>query len=384
MVLIGKVTGVLILYIERVNLKKFRNYDNLDIELCKGINIFYGKNAQGKTNIIESIYMASTGKSHRAQKDADLIKWEYDDSKIKIDFQKENEEKCVEIYLYRNNKKQIKINGTKLCTVGNLLGKLNTVIFSPDHMKIVKSGPIEKRRFMDIILSQVKPGYYHNLVQYLRTLKQRNNLLIEAKTNPGILKTIDVWDEQLSHFGARVMIIRHDFISKICCLADCIHGKISSENEKLRLVYDPCVKYSINIEKNVKDNFIEELKKTIKMDLRRGITHKGPHRDDILFMIDGKDIKRYSSQGQQRTALLSLKISELKYMEEETGELPILLLDDVFSELDGERQKYLMEFIKRMQTIITCTNVEYIDRLNMGSSAVFKVYEGKAEKEFDF
>ena len=160
--LLELIAEVLTLYIKKINLKNFRNYRDLDIELCKGVNIFYGNNAQGKTNIIESVYIASTGKSHRAQKDADLIKWEYEDSKIKVDYQKEDNEKCIEVYLNRNLQKQIKLNGARLCKIGDLIGNLNTVIFSPDHMKIIKNGPVEKRRFMDIILSQVKPGYYYN------------------------------------------------------------------------------------------------------------------------------------------------------------------------------------------------------------------------------
>ncbi len=379
--LLELIAEVLTLYIKKINLKNFRNYRDLDIELCKGVNIFYGNNAQGKTNIIESVYIASTGKSHRAQKDADLIKWEYEDSKIKVDYQKEDNEKCIEVYLNRNLQKQIKLNGARLCKIGDLIGNLNTVIFSPDHMKIIKNGPVEKRRFMDIILSQVKPGYYYNLVQYLRTLKQRNNLLAEAKINSSILKTIDIWNEQLAYFGTKIITSRHEFINRICCMSEDIHKTISKEKEKLGLKYNSSIEYNINLEKKIKENFMEALKKTIKIDLKRGATHKGPHRDDILFFINGKEIKKYSSQGQQRTALLSLKISELKYIEEETGESPVLLLDDVFSELDIERQKYLVEFIRRIQTIITCTNIEHIEKFKLDGSTIYRVAEGAVEKE---
>lgn len=369
------------MYIKKINLNNFRNYKELDIKIGEGVNIFHGQNAQGKTNIIESIYMASTGKSHRTQKDTELIRWNCEDAKIKIEFEKENCERKVEIYLNKSQKKQIKMNGTRLSKIGELIGNLNTVIFSPDHMKIIKEGPVERRRFTDIILSQVKPGYYYNLVQYLRTLEQRNNLLIESKTNSSILKTIDIWNDQLADFGTKIIIARHDFIKRICCMAADTHKTISNGKEELELKYNSSIDYNNNSEKETKENFINALEKNINADMKRSITHKGPHRDDISFFINGTEAKTYGSQGQQRTTLLSLKISELKYINDEIGELPILLLDDVFSELDSERQKYLVEFIKNIQTIITCTNIENLEILDLEISSVYKVEGGMVEKE---
>lgn len=369
---------MLILYIKRINLKNFRNYQALDIELGRGVNIFYGHNAQGKTNILEAIYMASTGKSHRTQKDSEIIKWNNEDAKIKVVFEIEEDEKSVEIYLSKGLKKQIKLNGVRLYKTGELIGNLNAVIFSPDHMKIIKEGPVERRRFIDIILSQVKPGYYYNLVQYLKVLEQRNNLLIESKANESILKTMDIWNEQLADFGTKIIIARHNFIKKICKKAEEIHKSISNGKEKLELKYKSSIDYTDNIEKEIKESFISSLEKYISIDIKRGITHKGPHRDDILFFINDTEVKTYSSQGQQRTALLSLKISELIYIEDETGELPVLLLDDVFSELDTERQKYLVGFIKNIQAIITCTDVEYLEKLKLNGSMVYKVIGGTA------
>ncbi len=371
---------MLILYIKRVNLKSFRNYQALEIELGEGVNIFYGQNAQGKTNIIESIYMASTGKSHRTQKDSELIMWNCENSKIKIHYQKENDEKAVEIYLNKNLKKQIKLNGVKISKIGELIGNLNTVIFSPDHMKIIKEGPVERRRFMDIILSQVKPGYYYNLVQYLKVLEQRNNLLNEARKNGSLLKTIDIWNEQLADFGTKIIMTRHHFVEKICVMAAETHERISNGKERLELKYKASIDYENCSENEIKKHFIDELEKSISIDLKRGATHKGPHRDEIMFYINDTEVKTYSSQGQQRTALLSLKISELKYMENETGEMPVLLLDDVFSELDTERQKYLVDFIKNIQTIITCTDVEYLEKLKLEGSKVYKVVDGAVIK----
>ena len=377
---IKSIVGVLILYVKRVNLKNFRNYQSLDIEIGEGINIFYGQNAQGKTNIIESIYMSSTGKSHRTQKDTELIKWNNDEARIKIDFQKDNDDKSVEIHLNRNVKKQIKLNGVKLTKMGELIGNLNTVIFSPDHMKIIKEGPVERRRFMDIILSQVKPGYYYNLVQYLKVLEHRNKLLEEARNNRGILKTMEIWNDQLADFGTKIIMTRSNFVYKTCDIAAKTHERISHGKESLKLIYNSSVEYQNNSESDIKKAFLNALEKSINIDMKRGATHKGPHRDDILFFINDTEVKTYSSQGQQRTALLSLKISELKYIEEETEELPILLLDDVFSELDTERQKYLVDFIKDIQTIITCTDVEYLEKLKLGSSRVYNVVNGMVIK----
>lgn len=373
---------MLALYIKRVKLNSFRNYSALDIELGEGVNIFYGQNAQGKTNIIESIYMASTGKSHRTQKDSELINWNSEDSRIRIEFNKENDDKSIEIYLSKNIKKQIKLNGARINKMGELIGCLNTVIFSPDHMKIIKEGPVERRRFMDIILSQVKPGYYYNLVQYLKVLEQRNNLLDEARDNISLLKTIDIWNEQLAGFGAKIMVTRQHFLERINELAAETHDRISNGREKLELKYKASLESDQGMfkEAEIKKAFIDALEKTINIDMKRGVTHKGPHRDEIMFFINGTEVKTYSSQGQQRTALLSLKISELKYMESETGEMPVLLLDDVFSELDTERQKYLVDFIKNIQTIITCTDVEYFEKLKLEGSKVYNVVDGRVTK----
>ncbi|MGE5676506.1 MAG: DNA replication/repair protein RecF [Pseudomonadota bacterium] len=364
------------MYIKRVGLKNFRNYQSLDIEMGEGVNIFYGQNAQGKTNIMEAVYMASTGKSHRTQKDSELIRWNEEDARVKIDFYKENDEKSIDIYLNKNTKKQVKLNGVKLNKISELIGNLNTVIFSPDHMKIIKEGPVERRRFMDIILSQVKPGYYYNLVQYLKVLEQRNKLLDEAGENRAVLKTMDIWNDQLADFGTKLIAARTDFIEKISDIAAITHEKISHGKEKLQLLYNPTIACEGASISDIKLSFLRELEKTSGIDLRRGVTHKGPHRDDILFHINGAEVKTYSSQGQQRTALLSLKISELKYVEAETDELPVLLLDDVFSELDTERQKYLVDFIRDIQAIITCTDVEYLEKLKLGNSMVYNVVNG--------
>ncbi|TAH64151.1 MAG: DNA replication/repair protein RecF [Gottschalkiaceae bacterium] len=370
------VIEVLVLYIQRVILKNYRNYRDLNIQLNKGINIFYGQNAQGKTNIIESICLASTGKSHRTQKDAELINWNSEDSRVKIEFEKEKDNKTVEIYLRKGFKKQVKLNGVRLNKIGELIGNLNTVVFSPDHMKIIKDGPSERRRFIDIILSQVKPGYYYNLVQYLKVLEQRNILLNEAQKNSKAINTIDIWNEQLVLYGTKIIKARNEFIRNINLFASETHERISNGKEKLEIIYKPSVEAYEGNEKAIEKKYIDYLERFRDIDIKRGITHKGPHRDDLFLYLNNMEVKTYCSQGQQRTTLLSLKISELKYMSKETEEVPVLLLDDVFSELDMERQKYLMEFIKGVQTVITCTDIEHMDKLKINDTELFKVING--------
>lgn len=369
------------MHIKHISLMNFRNYEHEEIEINKGINIFYGQNAQGKTNIIESIYISSTGKSHRSQKDNELIRWNNEDSKIKIFYEKDNQENNLEIYLKKNQRKAIKHNGVKLNKTGELLGNLITVIFSPDHMKIIKEGPAERRRFIDIILSQIKPGYFYNLSQYVKLVMQRNNLLLQAKSDAKVIDTLEIWDQQLIEYGSKIIIERIEFIKLIQSYANQIHKSITNNKENLKLVYKSSIDYEEQDEQKIKETFQKDLDKFRVIDIKRGVTHKGPHRDDILFYINDMEVKTYGSQGQQRTTLLSLKIAELQFMNYETDSYPVLLLDDVFSELDTERQRFLMKFIKNIQTFITCTDVEYFKNLNIENYKLFNVIEGKIYKK---
>lgn len=369
------------MHIKNISLINFRNYEHEEIELNKGVNIFYGQNAQGKTNIIESVYLLSTGKSHRSQKDNELINWNNKESKIKIAYEKDKQNNIIEMYLKNNQRKLIKLNGVRLNKTGELLGNLITVIFSPDHMKIIKEGPVERRRFIDIIMSQVKPGYFYNLSQYVKLIVQRNNLLSQVKEKPKVIDTIDVWDQQLVEYGTKVIKERITFLKLIQEYAMEIHKSITNGKENLKLEYKSSIGYTSEDEENIKNSFIKELEKFKAIDIRRGLTHKGPHRDDILFYINDMDVKTYGSQGQQRTTLLSLKIAELKFMNNETDSYPILLLDDVFSELDTERQRFLMKFINEIQTFITCTDVEYLKNFQLENYSLFNVIEGKIYKK---
>lgn len=369
------------MHIKHISLTDYRNYEHEEVELNQGINIFYGQNAQGKTNMIESIYLLSTGKSHRSQKDNEIIKWNHENAKIKICYEKDNQENNLEMILQKGQKKAIKLNGVKLAKTGELLGNLITVIFSPDHMKIVKEGPSERRRFVDIILSQIKPGYFYNLSQYVKLVMQRNNLLLQAKSNIKVLDTIDIWDQQLVEYGTKLIIERIRFLKQIDGYANEVHKSITNGKEDLRLQYKSAIAYKDENENHIKQMFEQELAKYRAADIKRGVTLKGPHRDDILFYINDMEVKTYGSQGQQRTTLLSLKIAELQFMNYETDTYPILLLDDVFSELDTERQGFLMKFIKNIQTFITCTDVEYFKDLHMEDYSLYNVIGGKVYKK---
>lgn len=369
------------MHIKNISLMNFRNYEHEEIELNKGVNIFYGQNAQGKTNIIESIHLLSTGKSHRSQKENELINWNKEDSKIKISYEKDGQDNILEMYLKKNQRKSIKLNGVRFNKTGELLGNLITVIFSPDHMKIIKEGPVERRRFIDIIMSQVKPGYFYNLSQYVKLLVQRNNLLTQAKENPKVINTIDIWDQQLVEYGTKVIKERITFLKLIQEYAVEIHNSITNGKENLKLEYKSSICYESEDEENIKKAFKKELEKFRAIDIKRGVTSKGPHRDDILFYINDMEVKTYGSQGQQRTTLLSLKIAELKFMNNETNSYPILLLDDVFSELDTERQRFLMKFINKIQTFITCTDVEYFKNLQIEDYSLYNVIEGNICKK---
>lgn len=366
--------------IESIFLLNFRNYKEQYIELDPGINIFYGENAQGKTNILEAIYLLTMGKSHRTNKYNEMVRWDENDSRICINFKKDNFDYNIDFVLKRNQKKQIKVNGVRLDKLSDILGKLNTVIFSPDHMKIIKEGPSERRRFIDTILSQTKPKYYYDFSQYLKVLAQRNILLCNEKNGEVIEKTLDIWDHQLIEYGSRIMRDRSMFIERIDEKAWKIDKELSGGREDFHLKYMPSIsvgKYEIN---DIKKAFEKKLIESRTSDIRRKMTSYGPHRDELNLFINEKEVRNYGSQGQQRSALLSLKLSEMDYIKDETGSTPVLLLDDVFSELDKARQGFLISFIKNVQVIVTCT--EY-DNLYLGDKSALRIFNVRGGKVYN-
>ena len=354
------------MYINKIKLTNFRNYDEQEINLGKNINIFYGDNAQGKTNIIEAIFLCSIGKSFRTNKESELIKFNKDISSVYIEYEKSDRDGKIKIDL--NNKKSIYTNGIKIKKFSELLGNINTVIFTPDDINILRDGPQKRRRFLDIMIGQLRPNYIHILNMYNKTLEQRNNYLKQIKENNKQEEMLDIWDEKLAEYGEKIYIYRNEFIEKIKNKINKIHKSITNEKEEIKVEYiSNCAQ---------KEEYIELLKSRRKLDIIKGFSTKGIHRDDFFIYINNQLVNVYGSQGQNRTVVLSLKISELQVIYDEIGEYPILLLDDFMSELDEKRRKNFLENIENTQVIITCTDKIDIDNLEYKE---FNVINGSIE-----
>ncbi len=366
--------------VEELKLINYRNYKELQLQFHPKLNILVGENAQGKTNVLESLYVSAMGKSFRTSRDQELINMLKENAYIKTKIKKISNKVDIEIILSNKTNKRIKVNKLSLTRYGDLLGSFNVVLFSPEDLKIIKEGPGERRRFMNDEISQVLPKYYYTLNQYNKILQQRNKILRDYK---GEKFDLDIWDEQLASNGALIMVYRRNFIKRIGILARLMHRKITEELENLEIIYDSNL--DIKEDEDQKDiaiKFKKNLQETRDQEIRRGLTLVGPHRDDLIFKINGIDVKNYGSQGQQRTAVLSLKLSELELIKGEVGEYPILLLDDVMSELDKKRQKYLIQNIRNIQTFITTTTTDLFNPDNLKECKIFKVNQGRIESLF--
>lgn len=362
------------LYVESITAENFRNLSAVDIKLNSGINIFYGKNAQGKTNILESIYVCATGRSHRTRIDSRLVNFEKPECHVRLFCKRGKRQDRIDLHIKKDEKKGIAINGIAIKKSGELFGTLLTVIFSPEDLGLVKEGPSERRRFMDMELCQLSNVYYYDLQQYYKVLKQRNSLLKNVQKNSSLKDTIFIWDSQLLEYGKRVISARRSFIDKLNDISAKKHSIITGGGEILKIEYKPdCTE----------DNFEKKLLSSLERDIMYGTTYQGPHKDDIVFSINGSDVKLFGSQGQQRTTALSTRLAEIDIMEQETGEKPVVLLDDVFSELDESRQRMLLESISDCQIIITCTGVEDIVRKYTENAYIFYVESGNVVKKAD-
>ncbi|KAB3533826.1 DNA replication/repair protein RecF [Alkaliphilus pronyensis] len=362
------------MYLQELKLLNFRNYDSLNIQFHPKLNIIVGENAQGKTNIIEAIYLCSIGKAFRTYKDNELIKLDKKQAYIKAVVEKVNNNVEIEMKLDKEDKKKIKVNKIPLIKTGELLGNFNVVVFSPDDLKIIKGGPIERRKFIDNEICQVYPKYYYQLNQYNRILQQRNKLLRESK---GKRIDLDIWNQQLANVGSSIIFNRIKFIKRIGILAKLIHRKITDEAETLEVIYESNIPFKENDKINdINEKIISEFKAKEEEELIKRVTVVGPHRDDLIFKINNIEVKGFGSQGQQRTAVLSLKMSELEFIKGEVGEYPILLLDDVMSELDINRQNYLINNLKNIQTFITTTMIEQL-KLKDKENKIFYIREGR-------
>ena len=343
-----------------LKLYNYRNYQQLDLRFSPGINIFLGQNAQGKTNIVEALYYAAMGHSHRTHNDGELIHWEQEAALVDFSFSRLEVENNLKIKLQKGKRRQLVLNGGKL-TLKELIGSFNVVLFSPEDLFLVKGAPAERRRFLNTEISQASPAYYAELRRYTRLLQQRNTLLKRIRERKASSEMLDMWDEQLADSAAKIVKRRLEAVKKLKMLANLMQRRISDNRENLQLSYEFAAGKSENMTENLVSWYNNALKECREFDIFRGVTSVGPQRDDLEFTVNGKSLKSYGSQGQQRTSALALKLSELEFLRSETGEYPVLLLDDVMSELDETRRRQLLAFVRRenIQTIITATDAAY-------------------------
>lgn len=356
------------MYIESLQLKNFRNYESLEIVFDKETNILYGDNAQGKTNILESIYLCGTTKSHKGSKDKEIIRFGEEEAHIRMNVKKEGISYKIDMHLKKNKAKGVAINGIPIKKARELFGIVNLVFFSPEDLNIIKNGPGERRRFLDLELCQLDQIYLTDLAGYNHIVNQRNRLLKDMFLNPRLKDTLDIWDMQMVQYGKRVIEKRQAFVEELNSVIYDIHQNLTGGQEKLEVIYEPSV---------LSKDFEKTLEKNRERDLRMKMTSAGPHRDDLCFMANGVDIRKYGSQGQQRTAALSLKLSEIYLVKKKIKDTPVLLLDDVLSELDSNRQTYLLDSIHDIQTLITCTGLDDFVSHQFQINKVFKVVKGE-------
>lgn len=361
--------------LKSVALKNFRNYKHLNLEFHKGINILYGDNAQGKTNVLEAVYLSGTTRSHKGGKDKEMIQFGQEESHIRTVVEKGSLDYQIDMHIKKNRSKGIAVNKVPIKKASELFGILNIVFFSPEDLNIIKNGPSERRRFLDAELCQLDKIYLYYLTKYNKILNQRNKLLKSINFKPELKDTLSVWDMQLVEYGRHLIKIRKNFVEELNEIVFEIHRNISGNQEELLLQYEPSV---------AEELLEQEILKNHEKDLKFGMTSVGPHRDDMCFLIQDIDIRRFGSQGQQRSCALSLKLSEIDLVKRSMNELPVLFLDDVLSELDGRRQNFLLNSIHDIQTVITCTGLDEFVKNRFEINKIFRVVNGTVTPENSF
>lgn len=360
------------MFIKSISLQNYRNYRNLELELDPKINIFYGNNAQGKTNILEAAYVSGTTRSHRSAKDRELILFEEEEAHIRTLLERGGLEHKIDIHLRKNRTKGIAIDGIPIRKASELFGLIHFVFFSPEDLSIIKNGPSERRRFVDAELCQLDKVYLHDLTNYNKTVLQRNKLLKELPFRPDYQEVLEVLNLQLVEYGTELIRRRRTFTKELNRLIQELHGRLSGGKERIELLYESNVS---------EDDFSLALKRSRERDIQLKTTTVGPHRDDLSFLVNHIDIRRFGSQGQQRTAALSLKLSEIELVKEQVKDTPVLLLDDVLSELDGDRQNYLLNSIENIQTLITCTGLDEFINHRFTVNRIYRVDDGRVSVE---
>ncbi len=360
------------MYIKSLECRNFRNYESLCASFDPGTNIFYGDNAQGKTNILEGMYLCGTTKSHRGNKDKDMIRFGEEEAHIRMVLHRRQADHKIDMHLRKNKTKGVAIDGLPIRKASELFGIVNFVFFSPEDLNIIKNGPAERRKFIDSELCQLNKLYLDELSAYNKVLAQRNKLLKELAFQPSLEATLSVWDEQLIRYGGHLISAREAFIDRLNTISGDIHRQLTGGKEEIRILYEP----DTSAEK-----FEENMAVNRERDLKYKMSSVGPHRDDICVLINDIDIRKFGSQGQQRSAALSLKLSEIEMIRTIVKTTPVLLLDDVLSELDSSRQRYLLDSIKDIQTFITCTGMDDLLENDFPIDRIFRVVEGTIHSE---
>lgn len=368
--------------VQSLEIHCYRNISQLSIDCPQDLHIFVGPNAQGKTNILESLYLLALGKSHRTRSTKELIQFGEQYSVLKARVKRDERVSRLEVQL-RDLGKKVSINGIEQSKLSQYIGFLPAVLFAPEDLAIVKGSPQIRRRFLDMEIGQVSPNYVYNLSQLNKLLTQRNSLLKGLGTNKKFqVEFLDVYDEQFLSLSLDLWRKRFSFLKLLTQWSQEIHQSITSSNEELFIEYLPSIPIQANMEIDEwRAIFQAELERVREQEIRRGSTLFGPQRDDFRLIANGLDLHTFGSQGQQRTAALSLKLAEIELIHQETGVYPILLLDDVLSELDDSRKTHLLEAIRgRVQTFVTTTNLEGIDEETLTKAQIYQIRQGTIQE----
>ncbi|GBC92141.1 DNA replication and repair protein RecF [bacterium HR15] len=369
--------------VKRLRLRNFRNYAQAEIEPCAGLNVLVGANAQGKTNLLEALYYASTFRSLRPVRESDFVRWGEQEAMIHLCFLRQGIEEELLVKIPLNGKRMVWLNEQPVSRQSELIGRLKVVCFTAQDLLLVRGEPAERRRFLDSELSLISPRYLYSAAQYRRCLEQRNNLLRAHLEGHAGLESLPEWDGQLVKYGARLFAERRRFLEQLQMCATEVHRALTGGKEAFQLLYQPGLLHRSQLPDKEEDwasAFQASLREVESEEIRRGMTLVGPHRDDFLILIDGHEARLFASQGQQRTCALSLRLAEVPLIEKRIEESPVVLMDDVFSDLDPERRMRLMRFLQpRTQTFLTCTSLSDLADLSDSSeaAAIYHIQKGQ-------
>lgn len=364
------------MYIENHVIRNFRNIEHMELEPVNGVNVIYGENGHGKTNIIESIWLFTGCNSFRTRRNSELIRNDCDFSEINMSFFSYDRSQTARLLI--SGQKEAFLNGIRQISPRKFLGEFQAVVFSPSVLSVIKEGPSEKRKFLDIAISLVKPNYAALLSRYNQAVFQRNALLKQINQTSRGEDLLFAFDEEIARYGGRIIDYRIKYIEDLKIFSSDVYREISNGREKMSIEYINSLKETADSSTQWSEILYNETVKNHKRDIMRISTNSGPHKDDIAIFLDEMDARNFGSQGQQRSCALALKISEASILKKISGEQPIALLDDVMSELDSKRQKYLIQFFDGWQVFVTCCDRSHLRKIS--SDKTFKIADGKIKR----